>query len=315
MARSNFASDSGSNPSLVMSRRRFSLSSNRMTIFSPYSVGIVETRKSRSLILPSLRYLIMMRPSCGSRFSLMSSLAMILMRLVMASRSFIGGDHHRLQDSVNPEAHAHFFFVRLDVNVAGAPLDGVGQDQVHQLDDGRFLGRAFQLGEVHLLFFGGEFQVRGFLAGEVLHHLGEFFFALRLAVELGDGFGDGGLRGHHRLDVEAGHELDVVHREDVGGIGHRDGQRRADARKRNDLVADRGILRDQLDDGGIHFVILQIDGGNAVLAGKHTRNLIIADEAELHQTRPQPAAARLLMFQGLPELVGRDQVFLDQYFA
>ena len=33
----------------------------------------------------------MMRPSCGSRFSLMSSLDMILMRLVIASFSFIGG--------------------------------------------------------------------------------------------------------------------------------------------------------------------------------------------------------------------------------
>ena len=89
-----------------------------------------------------------------------------------------------LQDSVNPEPHADFFFVGLDVDVARAALDRVGQDQVHQLDDGSFLGRAFQLGEVHFLFLGGEFQVRVFLAGEVLHHLGEFFFALRLAVEL-----------------------------------------------------------------------------------------------------------------------------------
>ena len=37
-----------------MSRRRFSLSSNRMTIFSPNRVGTVETRKSSSFILPSL---------------------------------------------------------------------------------------------------------------------------------------------------------------------------------------------------------------------------------------------------------------------
>ena len=34
----------------------------------------------------------MMRPSCGRRFSLMSSLDMILMREVMASFNFIGGD-------------------------------------------------------------------------------------------------------------------------------------------------------------------------------------------------------------------------------
>ena len=32
-----------------------------------------------------------MRPSCGSRFSAMSSFAMILTREVIASRNFIGG--------------------------------------------------------------------------------------------------------------------------------------------------------------------------------------------------------------------------------
>ena len=91
MLRSNFVSDSCSKPSLVMSSRRFSLSSKRMTIFSPYSVGTVETRKSSSFFFPSALYLIMMRPSCGSRFSAMSSLAMIFRRLVMASFNRSGG--------------------------------------------------------------------------------------------------------------------------------------------------------------------------------------------------------------------------------
>ena len=265
--------------------------------------------------MPSLRYLIMMRPSCGKPLFADVQLGHDLDAADDRVAKLHRRRHDRLQDSVNSKPHADFFFVRLDVNIAGASLDRVGQDQVDQLDDGSFLGRAFQLGEVHFLFFGGEFQVRGFLAGEVLHHLGELFFALRLAVELGNGFGNRRLGGHHRFDVEAGHELNVVHGEDVGRIGHRNGQRRANPRERNDLVADGSVLRDQLDDGGVDFVILQIDGGNAVLAGKHTRNLIVADEAELHQARPQPASARLLMFQGLPELVGRDQVFLDQYFA
>ncbi len=62
-----------------------------MTIFSPKSVGRHDTRKSMSLELPLSAYRILMRPSCGSRFSAMSSLAMILMREVIASRIFIGG--------------------------------------------------------------------------------------------------------------------------------------------------------------------------------------------------------------------------------
>ncbi len=118
-----------------------------------------------------------------------------------------------------------------------------------------------------------------------------------------------------RLHVKAGHELDVVHGKDVGGIGHRDGQRGTDARKGDNLVTDRGVLRYELDYRGIYLIKLQVNGGHAVLAGKDTGNFVIADEAELHQARSEPAAIRLLMFQGLTELVGRDQAFFNQYFA
>ncbi len=62
-----------------------------MTIFSPKSVGRQDTRKSISLVAPASANRILMRPSCGSRFSAMSSFAMILRRDVIASRNFIGG--------------------------------------------------------------------------------------------------------------------------------------------------------------------------------------------------------------------------------
>ena len=62
-----------------------------MTIFSPNSVGRTETRKSISLAAPLSLKRILMRPSCGRRFSAMSSFDMILMRETMASRNFIGG--------------------------------------------------------------------------------------------------------------------------------------------------------------------------------------------------------------------------------
>ncbi len=81
MASLNHLSGSGSKPSFVMSSWRFDLSSSRMTIFSPKSVGQTLTRKSISLPPPSL---ILMRPSCGSRRSEMSSCAMIFTREVMA---------------------------------------------------------------------------------------------------------------------------------------------------------------------------------------------------------------------------------------
>jgi hypothetical protein len=48
----------------------------RMTASSPWTLGMIETRKS--IVLPGMRSL--NRPSCGTRFSAMSSSAMTLMR-------------------------------------------------------------------------------------------------------------------------------------------------------------------------------------------------------------------------------------------
>ena len=59
----------------------------RITIFSPYSVGKVDTRKSMAL-LPNF---IFMRPSCGTRFSEMSSRLMTLMRDASFSLMASGG--------------------------------------------------------------------------------------------------------------------------------------------------------------------------------------------------------------------------------
>ena len=169
-------------------------------------------------------------------------------------------------------------------------------------------------GQVHLGLFAGQLE-RFVVAGKVLHHLVEFLDALHRAVELVDGFADGGFGGDHRLDVEAGHELDVVHGEDVGRIGHRDGEGGADARERDDLVANGGFLRDELDHGRIDFIKFQIDGRNAVLAGKNGGNVVIADEAQLDQAGAQPAAILLLVLERLLQLIRRDQAVFDQNFA
>ena len=67
--------------------------------------------------------------------------------------------HDRLQHAVNTEADTKFFFVRLHVNVAGAALHGIGEHQVHELDDGSFVGRFLQFLEFEFLLFGLHFDV------------------------------------------------------------------------------------------------------------------------------------------------------------
>ena len=61
----------------------------RITIFSPYSVGRVETRKSitRSALIFSF-----IRPSCGTRFSEMSMREITLMREASFSLMATGGE-------------------------------------------------------------------------------------------------------------------------------------------------------------------------------------------------------------------------------
>ena len=62
-----------------------SLSRIRMTASSPWTVGMIETRKS--IVRPLTR--ILKRPSCGIRFSAMSSSDMTLMRLMIVWWCFL----------------------------------------------------------------------------------------------------------------------------------------------------------------------------------------------------------------------------------
>ena len=63
-----------------------------------------------------------------------------------------GRIHHVVQDAVDAEPDAEVLFIGLDVDVAGALFERFRQDQVHQLDDRRFLAGALQLIDRDLLF-------------------------------------------------------------------------------------------------------------------------------------------------------------------
>ena len=75
------------NPKSVKSRTSTSGLKIRMTIFSPNAVGIVEIRNSTSS--PS-GVSVLMRPSCGRRFSTISIRASNLIRDVTAARTGAG---------------------------------------------------------------------------------------------------------------------------------------------------------------------------------------------------------------------------------
>ena len=78
---------SSEKPSSAKSRTSTSGSKMRITSFSPKAVGSVDKRSSTSC--PSAMR-VLMRPSCGRRFSTTSMRPRILMRLVIAVITLIG---------------------------------------------------------------------------------------------------------------------------------------------------------------------------------------------------------------------------------
>ncbi len=77
----NFDSTASGMPTVLRSNFIRSLSKSRRTTPSPYSMGMIETRTSIS----RPETLILIRPSCGSRFSAMLSRDMIFNRVTMAA--------------------------------------------------------------------------------------------------------------------------------------------------------------------------------------------------------------------------------------
>ena len=120
-------------PSCARSSLPACLSRRRSTTRSPRPAGIVDTRTSTGR--PAMRS--PMRPSCGRRFSAMSSFAMTLMRDTTAFAIAFCGAQHFAQHAVDAEAHDETVLVRLDVDVRRAFLDRFGQERVDQADDRR----------------------------------------------------------------------------------------------------------------------------------------------------------------------------------
>ena len=103
-----------------------------MTTFSPKAVGSVETRSSTSR--PSRS--VLMRPSCGLRFSEMS------MRESIFTRETMGGVHPRrqrvdgVQHAVDAQAHERLVSRLGSMWMSdGAVVEGVAQQVVHRLHD------------------------------------------------------------------------------------------------------------------------------------------------------------------------------------
>ena len=226
--------------------------------------------------------------------------------------------HHLVEDAVDAVPDAVLLFVGLDVDVGGAAFDGVGEDDVHQAHHGRLVRLLFE--GVDIKFFGlvvEHLEIATAPAGtvvEVFHDLLQLEGVGRAVVAV-DRRTDLRLGGEHRLDRVTGHELDVVHREHVGRVQHRDGDFGAGFRHRHDRVFAGNVGRDDLDDRLVDLDLAEVDGRNLEVFRQGLDQLGLADDAHLDQIGPDAAAFFFLPRQRRPELIRGDFAGLDEHLA
>ena len=217
--------------------------------------------------------------------------------------------HHFVEHAVDAVADAELLLVGLDVDVRRVALDGVGEDQVHELDDRGVLGFARQLADVDVVFVLDQLEI---FDVEVRHHVGE---GRRLVVVLVDRGLDRDFRRDDDLDVVAGEELDVVDREDVRGVGGGEDQRGAGAVDRNHGVLERHLLRDQLDDVAVDLELGEFDRRQAVLLRDEVGELGLLEVAELGDLMAQASAVGARLVARALQLLRRQHVLTDEQLA
>ena len=186
-------------------------SSRRSTTRSPNTVGMTERRMS-ILRLPTRT---VVWPSCGEWRLAMSSSVMTLSRELIAGASESGGWKastsmpSMLQTDDQPALH------RMDVDIRGAPAEGLEEDHVHQPDDGRLPGELEQVGGV-ADGAGGGLDRRG-VQGHFLDDLGDEVLLLLVAAI--DEVDDGAARHEHQPHRHPELVLEDVEDRRLHGLG------------------------------------------------------------------------------------------------
>ena len=223
-----------------------------------------------------------------------------------------GRREHLVEHAVDPEPDPEHLLVRLEVYVRGAFLDRVHEHHVDELDDRRLVGRLLQLEGVDLgavLVALHDLDV-GEVRRHVLHDAGDRL-GFRLVVTV-DRLLDRRLRGDERQHLEVRHEGDVVQREHVGRVGHRERERVPHPPDRQHLVLLRDRRRDELQDLQIDLELREGDGRHAILAREEADQLLLVDEPEPDQDGAELLGRALLLDQSLLELLLTEQTVGDE---
>jgi hypothetical protein len=204
------------------------------------------------------------------------------------------------EHAVDAQQHLHRLLAGVDVDVRGALLDRFGDQRVHQLDHRRVLvglvGQQLRLGLVVRL---GDGLDRLLDAGETRDQ----------DVQVLD-------RGGRSAHATPGQHRDVVDRQHVGGVGHREDHgavlQKAD---RDRLVAADRLHVEQIDSPHVDLVDRQVDVVQAIAFGDHSGQLVVAKDALLDQDLAGRLALVPSELDGLLDALARGEAEVDDDVA
>ena len=126
--------------------------------------------------------------------------------------------HKFAQQAVHPGAYLHAVQPGLNVDVAGAHLDPILDDEVEQFDHRGKLRLAARVSQGDFLFVPFQADdLQLFVLVDVLEKILQPVFRRVVAI---DGIGHLGAGGNHRFDHAAAGKFDVLNGGKIGGIGH-----------------------------------------------------------------------------------------------
>ena len=215
--------------------------------------------------------------------------------LEFARRRFLVEEH-----AIHAEAHAEFLLERLDVNIAGALLDGLGDHGVDQADDGslaRHVAQVFEIGAGLLVVALGVGALFGFAV---------------IPVDGVEDFLLGGERGADLQAAEGAHGGDGL---EIQRIGHRDGEDVVRQRDGNGAALAEEAMRQAFDFGSGGRRAIHGDQGDVELIAERGEHVAVGDGAHVHQDLAELIAALQLEFEGALDILGLDLAAFQQDLA
>ena len=227
----------------------------------------------------------------------------------------LGRAHHLVEHAVHPVAHLDRLGLGLDVNVGGLVVDGLGDDEVDDAHDRRFVDHLLELVDGQLLVGAVLVLERTeVLRGDVFHRLFDLDEVGHAELRV-DGFDDGFFGRDHRVDVEPCDQADVIDGDDVERIHHRHGQSVVALGDRYDFIPLRQMLGDGPSQIRVDANLIHIHEAHSHLTAHGFDNVFLRNEAKGNENFLKTFASALRLGHGFVELSSGDELFVDQKLA